>query len=153
MTTREDQRQALVWDHHLVYLVVVGHKGVKSRTLFQHAGLHTRAPQQVQGAVACDRDDPACGVLGGSVAGPVCEGNRERILNGILGQTEIPGRPGDDRNRPGPFLTEDLVEPWGPLPRQGSKTMTGRSSIVPYPTPGHFLAQAIAPSNESTLSR
>ena len=153
VATREDQRQALVRDHHLVNLVVVGHNGVESRTLLQHAGLHARAAQQVQGAVAGDRDDPAGGVLWGPIAGPACEGGRERVLNRVLGEVQVPGCPGDDRNRPGPFLTEDLVEPSGPLRRQGSKTRTGRSSIVPYPTPGHFFAQTIASSNESTLSR
>jgi hypothetical protein len=55
------------------------------------------------------RDDPGAGIRRDAVAGPALRGDRERLLDGVLGEVEVAERADQDRDRAPELLPVDLV--------------------------------------------
>ena len=66
------------------------------------------AAQPVDRAVAGGGDDPGAGVRRDAVAGPALRGDRERLLDGVLGEVEVAERADQDRDRAPELLPERL---------------------------------------------
>ncbi len=89
-----------------------------------------------------------CGL---TVAWPTLERDRERILEGVLGQVEIAEDAREDRERAPPLLLEDGLDYRAPASaRTGT---TGRTSILPSFADGILEAQSSASSSDSTSIR
>jgi hypothetical protein len=67
------------------------------------------AAQPVDRAVASGGDDPGTGIRRDAVAGPALRGDRERLLDGVLGEVEVAERADQDRDRAPELLPVDLV--------------------------------------------
>jgi hypothetical protein len=81
------------------------------------------AAQPVDRAVAGGGDDPGAGIRRDAVAGPALRGDRERLLDGVLGEVEVAEPADQDRDRTPELLPEGLL--------YSSQTTTGRTSIDP----------------------
>src|SRR5581483_7417260 len=86
------QLQALVRDHGV--LVVGEGFGAREQLRLPREGLV--APDAVDRAVACSRDDPRARVVGRPAARPALGGDDECILDGVLGEIEIAENASED---------------------------------------------------------
>ena len=119
----------------------------QARELGVLVGQAAFAADPVDRPVAGGRDDPGAGVRRDAVAGPALRGDRERLLDGVLGEVEVAERADQDRDRAPELLPEcpsDCV--YVCLAGTG---MTGRTSIEPYFAPGTRAAISSASSSES----
>jgi len=65
--------------------------------------------QPVDRAVAGGGDDPGAGIRRDTVARPALRGDRERLLDGVLGEVEVAERADQDRDRAPELLPVDVV--------------------------------------------
>lgn len=68
--------------------------------------VNATAAESIDRAVARRRHDPGRGICGHPIGWPAAQGDRERVLDGVLGMIEVARRPRDDRNRPAPLRPE-----------------------------------------------
>ena len=98
------------------------------------AGPPGLAAEPVHGVVLGHGDQPSGRIRRQRPAGPAAHRRRERLLDGVLGQAEIAGQPGDHGHGPAPLAPEDDLglrrHPW-----PGS-TIRGRTSIARNGRPG-----------------
>src|SRR5262249_33663502 len=99
--------------------------------------------QAVDRSVLRRRDEPGAGIRRDAVTRPALGGDRERLLDGVLGEVEVAERADQERDRAAELLAECL----GARVRgSSSKTTTGRTSIEPCCAPGMRAAIASASS-------
>ena len=109
VAAREDQRQPLVGDRgHVVVLVVVGRERGEPGELLLLGLEGPPAAEPVDRAVPRGRDDPGAGVRRDAVAGPALGRDRERLLDGVLGEVEVAERADQDRDGAPELLLECL---------------------------------------------
>ena len=138
----------LVREHHL-------HR----RRLLVAAG--RLAPDQVDRAPPGHRAQPGDGAVGHAVARPGLQRADGRVLDGVLGQREVAGPPGEGREHVAARRPDELGElaAYVVLVGRGHsgvgrpKSMTGRTSTAPPHAAGIFAAQAIASSRSAHSSR
>ena len=77
------------------------------------------------------------------VARPALRGDRERLLDGVLGEVEVAERADQDRDRAPELFAEGLGDR---VRSYSSKTTIGRTSIAPCRAPGIRAAMPSASS-------
>ena len=70
---------------------------------------HPIAPEPVDRAVACHRDDPRERVARDAVARPALDRGREGVLDGLLGHVPVADGADQRRDRPPEVLAEQAV--------------------------------------------
>jgi hypothetical protein len=99
----------------------------------------------VDRAVARGHHQPRRGVGGRSIARPSLGCERERLLDGLLGEIEVAEEADQRGQDPPPLLAEDLLD---------QRSTTGRTSIAPpIRAAGMRAASSIAESRSSASSR
>lgn len=105
------------------------------------------ASQAVDRAVPRGGRDPGSGVVRDPGRGPPPEGDRERLLDGLLRKVEITEDPDQGRDRSSLLLAEQALDDVPRLdPYSSGNSMIGRTSIDPRPTLGILEAASIASS-------
>src|SRR5262249_34996218 len=143
----EDQAQAVILDPALVVLVffVFAHR---LADLLQLVLADARAPEAVEGSVACGHLQPAAGVCRDAVAPPALQRPRERILGALLGEVPVARDADQVRDHPPPFGAEGVADRLlGAHP-----TQTGLTSTVPNSLAGFRAANSSASSRSSHSS-
>ena len=152
VAAREDQRQALVGDRAHVLFLLVGRVSSASRASSARfvSSVRSRRSRSIARLRAVG-DDPGARVRRDAVAGPALGGDRERLLDGVLGEVEVAERADQDRDRAPELLPECLGDRvYGCLAGTG---ISGRTSTAPYSAPGQRAAIASASSSVSTSIR
>ena len=108
MAAREDERETLVRDR--AHLVPVLRKPLESCQELGFLAVDAFAPDAIDRAVACGGDDPGARIPRAAVAGPALERRRECILDGVLGELEVPDGAREDADCVPPLLAEDLLD-------------------------------------------
>jgi hypothetical protein len=109
VAAREDQREPLVCDRaHRFLLLGLRDELDESREPGLLRFQRPLPPQAVDREVARGRDDPRPGARRDAVAGPALRGDRERFLDGVLGEVEVTERADQDRDRAPELLPKCL---------------------------------------------
>jgi hypothetical protein len=86
----------------------------------------------------------ARGIGGDAIAGPSDRRGRRRILDGVLGEIQVPDRAGEQGDDARPLVPHDLLERGAHAVDTGSgdeSVATGRTSIVPSAAHGHLAGE------------
>jgi hypothetical protein len=148
----EDQGQTLVGyrAHCFLLCVLQGERG-QALELGPLRGQRPLAAHPVDGPVPGRRDDPGTWVRRDAVAGPALGGDRERLLDGVLGEVEVAERADQDRDRAPELLPEcDRDRVYGCLVGTG---INGRTSTAPCFAAGQRAAISSASSSVSASIR
>ena len=133
MAAREQQLQAFVGDHRLL-----PHHGLREQRELRRE--HLLAPEPVDRAPPRHRHQPRARIARRAVARPALGGERERVLDGLLGELEV-AEQADQRGQDAPPLVAE-----GALD-QRRNPRTGRiSTQPPMRAAGTWEASAIAAS-------
>jgi hypothetical protein len=126
VAAREDQAQSLVGDGIRLLRFRLRPGFLQRRQQLGFVSERALTPDPVDRAVACCRQQPRAGVVGGAVAWPALERGREGLLYRVLGEINVAEGADEDRERAPPFLPEDrFYQP------PSSKTMIGLTSTEP----------------------
>ena len=109
------------------------------------------APQAVEGLVASDGGQPRARLVGNAVATPRVGGDDDRIVQRVLGPVDVTCQTNEGGQNLATLDSNDLVERIDQL--CSPKSMTGRTSTLPYHAPGICAAQLIASSRSLQSSR
>ena len=144
MTAREDQPEAVVHDGAHGVGAVERHVRIDRRELFLDQRLpteelrllreHPLPPEPVDRPVAGGRRDPGAGVVGYAPDRPRLEGRDERLLDGFLGEVEVPEDPDQGRDRSALFLAGQAID-----------DLVGGGQFDDAPAPAGSVAPALAP--------
>src|SRR5829696_7319896 len=147
MAAREDELQSLVGQPGFllgyVHLLQAGEQ-------LPLACERPVAPQPVDRAIPGRGHDPRAWVVGRRVA-PALERGREGVLDGVLREGGIAGRPRDRGDRAAPLLAENARDVY--VETSAWRITTGRTSTVPARADGIFAAHSIASSSEAASTR
>ena len=147
----EDQLEPFVGDHGLLVFGVGWGQLLEPAEELRLACERSLAPDAIDRAVACGRDDPRAGIRGRAVARPPLQGRRERILYRVLGEIEVAEDAGEDGDAAGTLVPVGAVDRvYEPLPEWST---TGRISTVPVRAVGIRAAHSIASSSDSDSIR
>src|SRR5262249_50705303 len=131
MAAGEDEREPLVRDRAHSFLLFLLRSDLREQRQLRFEPAVTA--QAVNRAVLRSRDDPGAGIRRDAVSRPALRGDRERLLDGVLGEVEVPERADQDRDSAPELLPECLGDR---VRGYSSKTTTGRTSIEPCCAPG-----------------
>jgi hypothetical protein len=147
MAAGERQRQSLVGNRALVHVVLLARRRHEPCRLRELLGPDALAAQPVDRTIPRRRDDPGERARRDAVPWPPLERGGERVLDGVLGEIEVPERADQDRDGAAPLLAE------GGLGAQAPRSTIGRTSIVPSRADGIFAANSRASSSEAASIR
>ena len=150
MTTREDEPEAVVGN--VAHVGLVSLEFLKLGQASDRLGLLLQlavSPQAIYGAVTGRCCYPGGRIIGNAPNGPSAEGIEERLLDGLLGEIEIPEDANEGRDRPSLLLAEQAVDDpscVGTYDGWSSNFWIGRTSTAPRLTLGILEAASIASS-------
>ena len=112
MAAGEEELQPVVGNRAHVVLggVVPGAGPAECLELTQLVEIAAFAAKAVDRPVARGADDPGTRVVGKAVARPALERDRERVLDGLLGEVDVAEYPDQGRNRPPGLVPEQAVD-------------------------------------------
>src|SRR5581483_7315108 len=147
VTAREHEAQALVGDGGVVHRL-----GLLEREQLRLPSQRAVAADAVDRAVSRSRHEPAGGVRRRPVPRPPLERDRDRVLEGVLGEVEVAEDADQGGEDASVLLAEELLERRY-APTSAVRMTTGRTSMWPNRADGIFAAHSIASSSVSTSMR
>ena len=142
VTAGEDQSEPVVGD--LVHVVTQCFEVAYPLRRFGLPGPLLLAPDAVDRAVPRRRRDPGSRVVGDPVHGPAIQGDRERLLHGLLGQIEVAEHADERRHRTPGLAPEQAVDDLRCLAHMSMRGLT--STDPPAASDGILPAASIASS-------
>ena len=109
------------------------------------------APQAVEGLVASNGGQPGTRLVGNAVTSPRVGGGDDRIVQRVLRPVDVTRQTNEGGQNLATLDANDLVERIDQL--CSPKSMTGRTSTLPYQAPGICAAQLMASSRSLQSSR
>ena len=161
MAAHEDQLELIVSE--VVHVGIVHEVGRIER--HAAADLRTRSPpgellllattnltpQEIDAAAAGHREEPRRRVPRQSLDRPSGDRDRDRFLQRLLGEVEIPNRAHERAEQLARVLAVQLLDP--AVAHAPGISMTGRTSTVPKPASGICAANSMARSRSGTSTR
>ena len=108
-------------------------------------------PQAVERLVASNGGQPGTRLVGNAVTSPRVGGGDDRIVQRVFRPVDVTSQTNEGGQNLTTLDSNDLVERIDQL--CSPKSMTGRSSTLPYQAPGICAAQLIASSRSLQSSR
>jgi hypothetical protein len=147
MATGEEQLEPLIRDRRLIDLIHLVLDGLRQVEQCGRGGEPALAADVVDRSVARRRQQPGTRVGGRAVARPALGGDRERLLDRLLGEVEVAEEADQADEDTAPLVAEDLLE------RRYQYTSLGRISIAPPRRAAGIRAASSIAASRSSASR